>query len=163
MVVALRVCPCFARSISGPTRVDRRRPVSTTGWPRISSQSLSIPTSVVRPEPSAPSRTMRWPRRCSEENPGGGVPWVLRMDQRLRLREVREERSDLPPDLLQDVLDGVVGVQGDEPVQGGDPVVLALEARLEPLVALLEVVGEPQVHAGLVEADLLAREDLAVE
>src|SRR5690242_3991905 len=104
--------------------------------------------------------TIRWPRRCSRDIPGSGVPNVLRMDERLHLREADEQRPDLRADVGEDALDRAVGVDDDEPVDRRQAVVLPLQAALEPFIALLDVLGEAEVHSRLVVADLLAGGDL---
>src|SRR5580658_6836230 len=140
IVVAPSVWPCFAWSISSATSVERRSPVSTTAWPSISSHSRRSATSVVRPDPSAPSTTMSLPESDSSVNPGRRVPYVLLvMHQLLARREVLEDRPDVAAQLRLDRLDRPARVDDGEVVRPRHPFVLLLQPRLEPFVAVLQV------------------------
>src|SRR5580693_7501999 len=129
-----------------PTREERRSPVSTTAWPWISRCSFRSSHSVVRPEPSEPSMTMRCPLSPSSRilgrwtpKVGNGAPvrWgrvgaatsaTLRaMDEDLLLREPLQERLDPPADLGGELLDGLLGVDDLERLRTGEAIVLALQ------------------------------------
>src|SRR5208283_2546489 len=141
IVVGASVCPCFARSISSLTRSDRRRPVSTTAWPSTSSHSRNRLTSVVRPEPSAPSTTMSLPTSVSSGIRGSRVPYVLSvMGQSHPRWELREHRLEVGPQLGLDRFDRARRVDDSEIVELRESVVLVLQPTLEPGIALDEVV-----------------------
>src|SRR5581483_5510396 len=148
------MCPSFAALSSFATSVERRSPTSETAWPRRSSQSRSSRICVDRPDPSAPSSTINVPTSSPGSTPGRPAPYK-RLGKNARLAPPDElgEVDLVPHDRTHRLLlhlDRLRRVHHREAVLVGQPAVLLLDPALEETEALLRVLRQAEVHAGLV-------------